>query len=70
MAKTTSPEREAEFTRIAEKKAAMWCQMLRIEAYLPVLYRQKMAAAERLEELTALIDDEEKTVREIRARFN
>ncbi len=50
----------------AARTASLWFQMRRIEAYLPVLYRQREEAARRLTEITDLIHDEEQAVREIR----
>ncbi len=59
--------KRANAERDIERRAALWHQMLRIEAWLPELYRQRRAAAQRLDELDSLIRDEEAAVAEIRA---
>lgn len=58
-------KRESEAQAI-ERRTALWSQMERIEAYLPVLRRQREEAATRLAEITDLIADEEAAVAEIR----
>ena len=53
--------------RHADRRADAWNQMLRIEAYIPELCRQRDEATRRLEDLTDLIADEEREARRIRA---
>jgi hypothetical protein len=53
----------------ADRHAALWCQMRRIERWLPELYQQRDEAVQRLSEITDLIADEEAAAAEIRASF-
>ncbi len=53
--------------RDAARRAALWVQGQRIEAYLPRLYEQHQEAAQRLRELDELIRDEEDEAARIRA---
>lgn len=58
-------KREAE-SEAVERRARLWNQCLRIEKYLPELYRQRDEAAARLSEITDLIADEQEAARQIR----
>ncbi len=59
--------REPQHDADAERRAAAWNQMLRIEKYLPVLRGQREEADRHLREIDDLIRDEEQEVSRIRA---
>ena len=61
---------ESEKEQTTNRRAAMWVQMLRIQAYLPRLYEQRQEAAQRLGDLDRLIHDEEIEASRIRAAFD
>jgi hypothetical protein len=56
-----------ESERSAQRRADAWLEAERIEAYLPVLGRQREQAAARLAELDELIRDEQRAIVELRA---
>ncbi len=52
--------------KAAIRRADLWCQMQRIEKYLPELHRQREDAASHLRDLDELIADEQAALAEIR----